>query len=162
MRSPDELSEFLRANGLKATPQRHAVFEALHRESGHPTADDIWARVREQMPTISLRTVYQALHDLVDLGEARIVTVGAGAAQFDRNTEQHDHFVCRKCEAIFDVVSSRPRLMSGFPDVADVELPATDGSGPSGARSDVVEPAANFQIETAEVIFRGLCAPCGG
>lgn len=175
MRAADELSEFLRANGMKATPQRHAVYEALYRESGHPTADDIYERVQEQMPTISLRTVYQGLHDLVELGEARIVTVGTGAAQFDRNTQRHDHFVCRNCDAIYDVVASRPKLVSGFPGAgetagndsaeptlsspADAQVSATD---PEANLEQPFESAEHFHIETAEVIFRGLCAPCGG
>src|SRR5713101_6500785 len=103
MRSPDELTTLFRARSLKVTPQRRAVFEALHGDSGHPTADVIWARVRERMPTVSLRTVYQALNDLVDLGEVQAVSVGKGASLFDPNTASHDHFVCCRCERVYDV-----------------------------------------------------------
>lgn len=150
MRSPDELTTLFRERGLKVTPQRRAVFEALHGDGGHPTADVVWARVRDQMPTVSLRTVYQALNDLVELGEVEAVSVGIGASRFDPNTASHDHFVCRSCERVYDVMATRPSLVSG--------CPGLDGSAVT-AGDDV---SNGYTVETAEVIFRGLCAACGG
>lgn len=149
MQSVDELTTLFRARGLKVTPQRRAVFEALLNDDGHPSADVIWARVQEQMPTVSLRTVYQALNDLVELGEVQAVSVGDRATRFDPNTESHDHFVCRSCERVYDIVASRPRLVSGYPGL--------DGS--IGTRNG--EASTGHTVETAEVIFRGLCASCG-
>ncbi len=149
MRSPDDLTSWFRALGLKVTPQRRAVFEALHGDDGHPTADVIWARVRDRMPTVSLRTVYQALHDLVELGEVQSVDVANGAVRFDPNTAAHDHFVCRSCGRVSDVIASRPRLVSGYP--------GFDGSTYGGG-----EAAAGYTVDTAEIIFRGLCPSCGG
>ena len=147
MRSPDDLTSWFRANGWKVTPQRRAVFEAIHGDEGHPTADVIWSRVRELMPTVSLRTVYQALNDLVDLGEVQTVDVGNGAGRFDPNTAAHDHFVCRSCELISDVMASRPRLMSGYP-------------GPEASTDASASTAAGYTVDVAEVIFRGLCPSC--
>lgn len=141
MRSPDELTTLFRTSGLKVTPQRQAVFDALYGDEGHPTADAVWARVREQMPTVSLRTVYQALNDLVELGEVQAVSVGTGAARFDPNISSHHHFVCRSCERIDDVTASAPRLTSSLRTDADT---AIDG----------------YAVDTAEIIFRGLCAAC--
>ena len=102
------------------------------------------------MPMVSLRTVYQALNDLVGLGEVQAVDVGYGAVRFDPNTADHDHFVCRSCERVSDIRASRPRLMSGYPG-----LDRTTATG--GGRA-----AAGYAVETAEIIFRGLCPSCGG
>ncbi len=143
MRSPEELINHFRANGLRATPQRYAVFEALYQDGSHPTAETVWDRVRQQMPSVSLRTVYQALGDLVSLGELGAVSVNSGAARFDPNVSPHAHFVCRACERIFDVIASRPHLISTHPDMAGV----------ASADEDLA-------VETAEIIFRGSCASC--
>jgi Fe2+ or Zn2+ uptake regulation protein len=150
MRSPDDLTRWFRDHGWKVTPQRRAVFEALHGDGGHPTADVIWARVVDRMPTVSLRTVYQALNDLVELGEVQAVDVGNGAVRFDPNTAAHDHFVCRSCERVSDVLASRPRLLSGYPRPGGATI---TGGG---------EAAAGYTVDAAEIIFRGLCPTCGG
>ncbi len=120
MRSPGELTTLFRDRGLKVTPQRQAVFEALYGDESHPTADVVHDRVREHMPTVSLRTVYQALNDLVELGEVQAVSVGTGAARFDPNVSGHHHFVCRDCERIDDVVASPPRLKGYTVDAAEI------------------------------------------
>jgi len=143
MRSPEELITLFRANGLKATPQRSAVFEALYQDGSHPTAEAVWDRVRQQMPSLSLRTVYQALGDLVSLGELGAVSVNNGAVRFDPNVSPHAHFVCRACGRIFDVITSHPHLISTYPDMAGVAS-ATE----------------ELAVEAADVIFRGSCASC--
>lgn len=143
MRSPEELISLFRANGLKATPQRHAVFDALYQDGSHPTAEAIWERVRRQMPSLSLRTVYQALGDLVALGELGAVWVNSGAVRFDPNVLPHAHFVCRECDRIFDVVASEAHLLSGHPGMA----------GAATLGEDLV-------VQTVEIIFRGICDAC--
>jgi Fur family transcriptional regulator, peroxide stress response regulator len=150
MRSPDELTTLFRARSLKVTPQRRAVFEAFDGGGGHPTADVIWSRVRDHMPTVSLRTVYQVLNDLVELGEVQAVSVGNGAWRFDPNTAGHDHFVCRSCERIYDVIASRPRVVTRYP---GLDKSAGSGGG---------DGSAGYTVDTVEIIFRGLCASCGG
>ena len=97
------------------------------------------------MPSVSLRTVYQALNDLVDLGEVQAVSVGNGATRFDPNMANHDHFVCRRCGRVYDVIASPPRLVSGYPRLDG----CADGD-------------EGHTVDTAEVIFRGQCASCGG
>jgi Fe2+ or Zn2+ uptake regulation protein len=143
MRSPEELITYFRANGLKATPQRYAVFNALYQDGSHPTAETVWDRVREQMPSVSLRTIYQVLGDLVSLGELGAVSVDNGAARFDPNVFPHAHFVCRGCERILDVIASRPDLISTHPGMAGVASASED-----------------LAVEVAEIIFRGSCASC--
>ena len=74
VKSPSDLTESFRAKGLKITPQRLRIFEVLHDSDRHPTAESVYDEVRVEMPTISLRTVYQTLNDLAGMGEPRSST----------------------------------------------------------------------------------------
>src|SRR5579875_2180088 len=97
------MSELFREQGLKVTPQRELIFEILWGAGHHPTADSIYAEARTRMPTMSLRTVYQTLNDLVGMGELDQLDVGTGATRFDPNTGVHHHLVCTRCGKIRDL-----------------------------------------------------------
>lgn len=137
MRTPAELTELFRAHGRKVTPQRQCIFRALEGDDGHPTAERVYATVRVEMETVSLKTVYQTLHELAELGEVAALDVGTGAVRFDPNVERpHHHLVCRSCGRIRDV----------FVDLPPIELPR-----------DLVQ---GYDVEQREVVFRGLCGEC--
>jgi Fe2+ or Zn2+ uptake regulation protein len=136
VKSVDELTELFRAQGLKVTPQRRSVFAALAGASHHPTAEAVYAAVSTEMPTISLRTVYQTLNDLAAMGELVALDLGTGATRFDPNLAPHHHLVCDGCGRIQDVHAE-------FPGVA---LPSGDPSG--------------FEVSSTEIVFRGRCAAC--
>src|SRR4051794_9824886 len=102
MRTPAELTTLFRAQGLKVTPQRQAIFRILHGHEAlgtadHPTADSVYASARVEMPTISLRTVYQTLNDLSAMGEVQALDLGTGSVRFDPNLDVHHHLVCESC-----------------------------------------------------------------
>ena len=97
MKSPEALTEAFRARGLKVTPQRQAIFRALHENREHPSAESVYEQVAVEMPTISLRTVYQTLGDLAEMGEILQLDLGTGAARFDSNIDAHHHLVCGRC-----------------------------------------------------------------
>jgi Fur family transcriptional regulator, peroxide stress response regulator len=137
MRSPDELTELFRSTGRKVTPQRQSVFRALHSSRAHPTAEAVYEVVRAEMPTISLRTVYQTLNDLVTMGEINAVDLGTGSARFDPTTAPHHHLVCTDCGWVGDVDAD---------DYPDLTPPGTPGAG--------------FEVMATEIVFRGRCAPC--
>jgi Fe2+ or Zn2+ uptake regulation protein len=136
VKSPDELTEAFRQRGLKVTPQRQAIFRALHDHPGHPTAESVYETVRGEMPTISLRTVYQTLNDLAAMGELRQLSFGPGSARFDPNGDDHHHLVCERCGKVIDV----------YADTSGVELAPAARQG--------------FTVTTTQVVFRGLCAEC--
>jgi Fe2+ or Zn2+ uptake regulation protein len=136
VKSPADISAAFRAQGLKMTPQRQAIFAALHNNPTHPTAEAVYDTVRAQMPSISLRTVYQTLNDLADMGEIHQVDLGLGSARFDPNTDHHHHLVCGACGTIVDVDST-----------------STEPVVPAGQ-------AAGFVVEATDVIYRGVCGPC--
>ena len=139
MRSPDALTELFRGQGLKVTPQRQRIFRALHENEQHPTADAVYDVVRSEMPTISLRTVYQTLNDLAAMGEITPIDVGTGSTRFDPNLADHDHLVCDRCGSVHDI---------------DVGAVTTDAHVPAAE-------AIGFVISRVDVVFRGLCARCG-
>ena len=80
MQSPDALTDLFRANGWKITAQRQCIFRALEGDETHPSAERVYERVRTEMPNVSLKTVYQTLHDLAELGEISALDLGTGSA----------------------------------------------------------------------------------
>ena len=69
----------------------------------HPTADGVYASIREEFPNISLGTVYRNLNLLVELGEIQKLSCGDGKDRFDGVTTPHYHFLCRQCGAVADL-----------------------------------------------------------
>lgn len=136
MKSPDQLTDLFRVRGLKVTPQRQCIFRILHDARTHPTAESVYAQARAEMPTLSLRTVYQTLNDLAEMGELVPLHLGTGPARFDPNLEPHHHLVCNTCGTVVD-------LHVDFP---DVEVPARARHG--------------FDVAGTEITFRGTCAQC--
>jgi len=122
MRSPAELTDSFRDRGLRITPQRVAVFEALDGSTGHPTAEAIYQTVVTDIPSISLKTVYQTLNDLTDMGEIRRLDMGSTATRFDPNIDEHHHLVCTSCGVMIDT----------YLDVSPIELGELDGFKPTG------------------------------
>lgn len=137
MRSIQELKTLYRSLGRSVTPQRLCVWKILENNPKHPTAESIYAEARKEIESISLKTVYQILHELEDLGEITSVEVGTGALRYDPNVgKKHHHLVCTQCKLVKDVYYSSPSL----------NLPEGITEG--------------FEIKEAEVIFKGLCKEC--
>ncbi|GBC83399.1 Peroxide operon regulator [bacterium HR10] len=94
--------EHCRARGLSVTPQRLAIYHALITSMRHPSAEDIYKRIRRQYPTISLATVYKTLETLEQEGLISKVTPLHETARYDANRTRHHHLICVKCHAIED------------------------------------------------------------
>ncbi|MFR5732276.1 MAG: transcriptional repressor [Clostridium sp.] len=86
---------------LKYSRQRESIKASLMSRKDHPTADAVYASIREEFPNISLGTVYRNLNLLVELGEAQKLAFGDGKDHFDADTSLHYHFVCRSCGAVY-------------------------------------------------------------
>ena len=137
MRSVAELTELFREAGLRVTPQRQAVFGLLQGDASHPTVEALFDRARVQMPTLSLKTVYQTVHDLEALGEVHVLDLGTGSVRVDPNVEdEHHHLVCTSCGQVRD-------LPVAFD---DLHVPARWRRG--------------FAVDDVVVIFRGRCEDC--
>ena len=88
---------------LKYSRQRESIKKCLMGRHDHPTADGVYASIREEFPNISLGTVYRNLNLLVELGEIQKLSCGDGKDRFDGVTTPHYHFLCRQCGAVTDL-----------------------------------------------------------
>jgi len=88
----DTLTQTLADSGLRSTPQREVLYSVLLSKRDHPTADEVFARVKAELPTISLATVYNGLETLVHCGLVRAVNFERGPTRFCPNLQPHAHF----------------------------------------------------------------------
>jgi Fe2+ or Zn2+ uptake regulation protein len=135
--SETTLSRVLRDRGQRVTPQRLAIARTVRELDRHTTAETVFARVSEQMPGVSLPTVYATLDLLEEVGLVRRVPTEAGTAVYDPRTEDHHHLVCRSCG-----------------DIVDVDAPVDRASLLAAARTQ------GFTPDDAQVVVRGLCSNC--
>ncbi|HEY4301105.1 MAG TPA: transcriptional repressor [Candidatus Didemnitutus sp.] len=98
-----DLARQLTASGLRPTPQREVVFRVILEKRDHPTADEIFARVKSRRPGISLATVYNCLETLVSCGLVRQVNLERTPTRYCPNLHQHAHFHDEKTGEIHDV-----------------------------------------------------------
>jgi Fe2+ or Zn2+ uptake regulation protein len=137
VRTPEELTARFRSTGRKVTGQRQCIFRLLQGDDAHPSADAVYEAARREIETISLKTVYQTLNELAQLGEISALDLGTGTVRFDPNVESsHHHLVCRACGKVRDLDV----------DYAGVVVPPGLERG--------------FAVDSAEVVFRGLCEDC--
>jgi Fe2+ or Zn2+ uptake regulation protein len=85
----------------KITCQKRAILEFLKSVKTHPTAEEIYRSVKKKLPQISRGTVYRNLKFLAKKGE--ILEIPSRVFHYDGDTFSHAHFVCQKCDRIFDV-----------------------------------------------------------
>jgi len=124
----ESLAKRLTESGIRPTPQREVVFKVIVEKRDHPTADEIFARVKSQMPSISLATVYNCLETLVETGLVRQVHIDRAPTRYCPNLCQHAHFHDETTGEIHDIdlppevtLRLRELLPSGF-DARDIEL----------------------------------------
>lgn len=101
--TPESLSQTLAESGLRATPQRELVFNVLLKKRDHPTADEVFARVKTEMPTISLATVYNCLETLVQCRVVRAVNFERGPTRYCPNQKPHAHFHDERTGSTHDI-----------------------------------------------------------
>ncbi len=99
----EELNRKLARAGLRSTRQREVVYGAILAKRDHPSADDIFARVKQEMPTISLATVYNCLDTLVHCGLVKQVNLERESTRYCPNLTQHAHFHDNESGRIYDV-----------------------------------------------------------
>lgn len=100
---PEALAQRLADSGLRATPQREIVYSVLLAKRDHPTADEVFARVKADMPTISLATVYNCLETLVQCNLVRSVNFERGPSRYCPNLRPHAHFHDEQSGATHDI-----------------------------------------------------------
>ena len=131
----DALSQRLADSGLRSTPQREVVYNVLLKKRDHPTADEVFVRVKSELPTISLATVYNCLETLVQCDLVRAVNFERGPTRYCPNLRPHAHF--------HDEQTGKTH---------DVDLPPTLLENVRA----VLPPG--FDAKSVEIIFRGRAA----
>jgi Fur family transcriptional regulator, peroxide stress response regulator len=113
--------ELCHDRGIAVTHQRQVLYEVMKTMHGHPSPEEVYARVKKKIPAISLATVYKNIHLFVESGVFREVSVHHGSVRVEMNGEPHHHMVCSKCKKITDIgdkelglVAKRNRLPGGF------------------------------------------------
>lgn len=126
---PEEIS------GLRMTRQRQEVYRTLMQERNHPTANDVFMRVKDRLPNISLATVYNCLEALVQHGIIRQVNFERESSRYCPNLSEHGHFH----DAVTGVIH-------------DVDFK------PGINLSDVLQLPPGAMIEDVEITLRGKIA----
>jgi len=130
------LDRALERSGQRSTKQREHIFSILLEKRDHPTADEIYARARSDMPSISLATVYNCLETLVETSLIRQVNFEREPTRYCPNLTQHAHFYCRATGEVLDV--DLPEAV-----VADLKAILPDG----------------YEAEHIEIAFNGQRSP---
>jgi Fur family iron response transcriptional regulator len=99
----DAVAETLRRHGIQPSAQRLVVAEYVLDTDAHPSADQVFARVKARVPMISRATVYNTLNVLVERGLLKQLILAEGRVVFDPNLAPHHHFVDDETGEIHDV-----------------------------------------------------------
>lgn len=133
-----ELRHALEKAGWRFTRQRAAVFSYLRSVDLHPTADQVYAFVRQHLPNISLATVYKALEALVDAGLAAKLADAEGPARYDCRSEAHYHLRCLKTGQVRDLATPFDPYLLNKLDPALVETLLQQGFHVTGHRLELL------------------------
>jgi Fur family peroxide stress response transcriptional regulator len=129
---------FLRENKIKITPQRRLILELVLKDRTHPCAEEVYLKVREKMPDISIATVYQTLELLEKKGILLKIDFPDGKSHYDPYTIPHLHFYCTNCKNIIDFEFEDREIFEKFINKID----------------------RDFEIKNYAIILYGICKNC--
>lgn len=132
-----QFQQICREKHLSITHQRLVIYRALMQMPEHPNPEQIFERVRCELPSISLATVYKTVHLFVEAGIIREVSPLHGSVRIEPNAKHHHHFICLQCHAITDLF------------VGELDEAPLKSSVPEG-----------FQVHEVSIEARGLCRRC--
>ena len=132
-----DISQQLRSNGYKVTPQRVAIYKALYNYVKHPSAEMIHSYLHEKYPSISLATVYKTMEIFGKIGLVTIIDVGAGSCLYDCVTTPHPHVYCLECGKVDDILG--------------IDLDELVNKA---------ESISKYQIKQTQIVFQGICDKC--
>lgn len=124
-------------HGLTVTHQRQVLYEVMLTLPGHPSPEEVYARVKMRIPAISLATVYKNIHLFVERGVLKEVSMHHGSLRVELNSHPHHHLVCSHCKAITDIKEE------------DLGILSTPKRVPAG-----------FRVERYAIDVIGICAVC--
>ena len=133
----DELMAALKERGSRLTPQRVELVRLIAASDGHPSAAQLYARIKRRFPTLSQATVYKTLSLLKDMDQ--VLEIGLrGDSRYDgHRPDPHSHLICIRCDRILD---------------------GEAGLEPAAIRKQ--EQVSGYKILRSQVSFYGLCPGC--
>ncbi len=93
----------LKEKGIRITPQRLGVYDLLCNTNKHLTVDEIYRKMKDKFPAISLATIYTILELYGKKNLAREIRINFDKSCYDSRMDAHHHFYCKKCKKVFDV-----------------------------------------------------------
>ncbi len=122
----------------RMTCQRRVILEELRKVTSHPTAEEIYAMVRQRLPRVSLGTVYRNLEILSEGGEVLKLETAGRRKRFDGKPQSHYHIRCVACGRVDDV---------------PVKF--------SGQLEKKLRKLSDYQVTGHSLEFQGICPACG-
>lgn len=119
------------------TKQRTIILEELQNLSTHPTADELFQRVRLKLPNISLGTVYRNLNQLAEQGVITKFGKTGEQKRFDARQDNHYHFTCSECGKIYDLIPDKMHSLTAL-----------------------MNSIAQHEVHGFDLEFYGKCANC--
>ena len=123
---------------MKYSKQRELIFQAVREYPCHPSADEIYSKLKQTQPSLSLGTVYRNLNLLSEQGLIAKIRVPNGSDRFDGEIKKHYHMLCSECGRLFDV-----------------RLNALEGL------DRILEQEYGFTVMGHHLLIDGVCKQCG-
>ena len=121
----------------RTTKQLQAIRQYTESVKTHPTAEEVFTVIVEEIPEISLRTVYRNLNKLSQEGILRKIQVPNAPDRFDSTLEPHQHILCTECGEFIDVfMNNEERLL------------------------EEIHGLSGYTITGIDVVYRGICPSC--
>ena len=118
--------------------KRNAILHYLQSVTDHPSAETVFTKLKQEIPDLSMGTVYRNLNLFKSQGLAVSVATVNGVERFDGNTDPHVHFICSECNAVIDLM--------------DMEIPKT--------LHKAAEGCCGGEVGDCHLSFTGVCRDC--
>lgn len=118
--------------------KRNAILSYLQGVTNHPSAEMVFTELKQEIPDLSMGTVYRNLNLFKQQGLAVSVATVKGVERFDGNTDPHVHFICSDCDAVIDLM--------------EMDVPES--------LKTTAESCCGGQVENCQLTFTGLCKDC--
>jgi Fur family peroxide stress response transcriptional regulator len=133
----DELITSLREQNFRLTPQRVELVRLIAASKGHPSAAQLYQKIRTKFPTMSQATVYKTLALLKEMNQVLEIDLRDDSHYDGNRPFPHSHLICMQCNKIMD---------------GDLEF------DPASIRK--LEETSGYQIVRPQIAFYGLCPDC--
>ena len=129
-----DTGSYLKEYDIKPSYQRIKIFEYLRNTKSHPTVDEIFKEIVQEIPTLSKTTVYNTLSLFIEKGIVTVITIEENETRYDADTSLHGHFKCKSCGKVYDF---------------DIKVSKEDIGDLDG-----------FEVDEKHLYFKGNCKNC--